>query len=135
MQRHESLQPLSREHHQTLKIARRLQWGEPDADLLRDLAEHRGELAAHFVTEESIGRQARGQCHDDAILAAQLEQMESEHRQIEQQLAEVLDGQGDRAAYHRLGELLVAHVRFEERELFNRLQEGCLPGQAGGAHD
>ncbi|RRQ24189.1 hemerythrin domain-containing protein [Guyparkeria sp. SCN-R1] len=131
MQRHESLQPLSREHHQTLKIARRLQWGEPDADLLRDLTEHRGELEAHFATEESIGRQALRQCPTDTTLAGQLDRMQREHRQIEELLTAVLDGDGEQSNCHRLGELLVAHVRFEERELFNHLQEGCLPGQAG----
>ncbi len=131
MQRHESLQPLSREHHQTLKIARRLQWGEPDADLRQDLARHRAQLEAHFAAEESIGRQALTQCPEDTTLAELLDRMQREHRQIEQLFVEALDGAGDSATCHRLGDLLVAHVRFEERELFNRLQEGCLPGQTG----
>lgn len=131
MQRHESLQPLSREHHQTLKIARRLQWGEPDAALRQDLSAHRAHLKAHFAAEESIGRQALTQCPTDTTLSGQIDRMQREHRQIEQLLVEVLDGPGDSATSHRLGELLVAHVRFEERELFNRLQEGCLPGQTG----
>ena len=131
MQRHESLQSLSREHHQTLKMARRLHLDEPDADLLRDLARHRGELEAHFDAEESIGRQALGQCPEDTILAGQLGRMQREHHQIEALLTEVLDGPGEQASFHRLGELLVAHVRFEERVLFNHLQEGCLPGQVG----
>lgn len=134
MQRHESLQPLSREHHHTLKIARRLQWGEPDAQSRKELTGHRGELAAHFAAEESIGREALAQCPKDTVLASQLDRMEREHRQIEELLAEVLGGAGDQASCQRLGELLVAHVRFEERELFNRLQGGCLPGQVGGAH-
>lgn len=135
MQRHESLQPLSREHHQTLKIARRLQWGEPDTQLRQELIGHRGDLAAHFAAEESIGREALAQCPKDTVLAGQLDRMEREHRQIEELLAEVLDGAGDQASCHRLGGLLVAHVRFEERELFNRLQDGCLPERAGGAHE
>lgn len=131
MRRHESLQPLSREHHHTLKIARRLQWGEADADLLRDLARHRVDLETHFAAEESIGRQALTQCPTDTTLAGQLDRMQREHRQIAQLLVEVLDSDGQQSSCHRLGELLVAHVRFEERELFNRLQEGCLSGQAG----
>ncbi|MFI9652159.1 hemerythrin domain-containing protein [Guyparkeria halopsychrophila] len=131
MQRHESLQPLSREHHQTLQIARRLQSGEPDADLRQDLSAHRADLKAHFAAEESIGRQALMQCPDDTILAELLDRMQREHRQIEKLLVEMLDEAGGSATGRRLGELLVAHVRFEERELFNRLQEGCLAGQAG----
>ncbi len=135
MQRHESLQPLSREHHHTLKIARRLQRGESDADLIRDLAQHRGELEAHFAVEEFMGRQALLQCPADTTLSGQLDRMQREHRQIEQLLVEMLDEAGDSVTGHRLGELLVAHIRFEERELFNRLQEGCLPGQAGSRHE
>ncbi|WP_322522102.1 hemerythrin domain-containing protein [Guyparkeria halophila] len=131
MRRHERLQPLSREHHHTLKIARRLQRGEPDDALHRELAEHRRELAAHFEAEESIGRQARAQCPEDTTLAGQLDRMQHEHRQIEALLTEVLEGACDQGSCHRLGALLVAHVRFEERVLFNHLQEGCLPGQVG----
>ena len=135
MKRHERLRPLSRDHHHTLKLARRLQWAEPEADLQSELNAHRPELAAHFAAEESIGRQALAQCPEDTILAEQLDRMQREHHQIEELLAEVLDGAGGQASCHRLGELLVAHVRFEERELFNRLQEGCLPGQAVDGHE
>lgn len=130
MQRHESLQPLSREHHQTLRFARRLQGGEADVDLREALASHHAALQAHFAAEETIARQAIGQCPEDETLAGQIERMQREHGQIERLIAEVLDGDGDQSSCHRLGELLVAHVRFEERELFNRLQDGCLPAQA-----
>ena len=135
MKRHERLRPLSRDHHHTLKLARRLQGEEPGDALQSELVAHRPGLAAHFAAEESIGRQALAQCPADTLLGEQLERMEREHRRIEELLAEVLDGAGDQASCHRLGELLVAHVRFEERELFNRLQEGCLPGQTVGGHE
>lgn len=130
MQRHESLQPLSREHHQTLRLARRLQGGEAGVELREALASHHSALQAHFAEEEALGRQAIGQCPQDEVLAGQIERMQREHRQIERLIAEVLDGEGDQSSRHRLGELLIAHVRFEERELFNRLQDGCLPAQA-----
>ncbi len=130
MKRHESLQPLSREHHQTLRLARLLQGGEVDVELREALLSHCAALQAHFAEEEAIGRQAIGQCPQDETLAGQIERMQREHRQIERLIAEVLDGDGDRSSGRRLGELLVAHVRFEERELFNRLQDGCLPARA-----
>lgn len=129
MQRHESLQPLSREHHQTLRLARLLQGGEADVDLREALASHRAALQVHFAEEETIGRQAIGQCPEDGILAEQVERMQREHRQIERLIAGVLDGEDGSTGYRRLGEALVAHVRFEERELFNRLQGGCLSAQ------
>lgn len=128
MKRHERLQPLSREHHHTLKLARRLQRGEPDVTLRSDLLAHQAELADHFAAEETIGAQALTTCPGDTALAEQVERMRREHREIESLLARALETP-EQATFHQLGECLVAHVRFEERELFNRLQAGCLdPG-------
>ncbi|MCL7743466.1 hemerythrin domain-containing protein [Guyparkeria hydrothermalis] len=132
MKRDERLQPLSREHHHTLKLARRLQWGEPDEALRSELVAHRTELADHFATEEAIADRALAACPRDTTLAEQIERMRQEHREIEQLLARALEAFA-RSTLHRLGECLVAHVRFEERELFNRLQAGCLGGEAGEA--
>lgn len=103
MQRHESLQPLSREHHQTLRLARLLQGGEADVDLREALASHRAALQVHFAEEETIGRQAIGQCPEDGILAEQVERMQREHRQIERLIAGVLDGEDGSTGYRRLG--------------------------------
>jgi len=125
MKRHERLQPLSREHHDTLRFARRLQKAEPDADLRAALLAHREDLAEHFAVEETLGDRALAACPRDTALAEQIERMRREHREIEQLLARALD-EPEPSTLHRLGERLVGHVRFEERELFNRLQAGCL---------
>ncbi|MFO7582854.1 hemerythrin domain-containing protein [Guyparkeria sp.] len=132
MRRHAKLQPLSREHHHTLKLARRLQAGEPGDALDDELADHREALAAHFAAEEAIAREVRRQCPDDRVLLEQLARMEREHREIERLLADALAGRDSREGYRRLGESLINHVRFEERELFNRLQAAGYPFDQGG---
>lgn len=132
MKRHERLQPLSRDHHHTLRLARRLQQAEPDEGLRSELVAHRPDLAEHFAVEEALGERALSACSHDTTLAEQIERMRREHREIEQLLVRALEAP-EQATLHRLGECLVAHVRFEERELFNRLQAGCLDDEARGA--
>lgn len=135
MRRHETLQPLSREHHQTLRLARQLQREGCNDETRAALEAHRPELVAHFASEERLCAQALERCPNDSSLAEQVERMLREHREI-MDLIERLsaDSSPDASACHALGEWLVAHVRFEERELFNQLQDGCLV-DGGPAHD
>lgn len=127
MRRDPTLQPLSRDHHQTLKLARGLQRGD-DPQARDSLLRHWPHLKAHFASEEQLCEQALGRCTGDAELVDQVARMRAEHRRIEQAVARLLsDDPAGATEWQALGDLLIAHVRFEERELFNRLQEGCLP--------
>ncbi|HZJ81471.1 MAG TPA: hemerythrin domain-containing protein [Guyparkeria sp.] len=130
MRRHETLQPLSRDHHQTLKLARQLQRAGCDAETRAALEAHRPELLTHFAAEEALCEQALVRCPDDATLAKQVGRMHREHRKIMELVERLLkDPYPEASACHALGEWLIAHVRFEERGLFNRLQDGCLKGE------
>lgn len=117
MKRTARLLALSREHHTALKLARRLAI-DPVAQVPAAVAEaviaERPVLLRHFAEEERdllpdllrLGEQALA----DRLL--------DEHRQME-----ILSAMHhDPVALERLGVLLAAHVRFEERELFEVLQ-------------
>ena len=54
------------------------------------------------------------------------QRMCDEHAEIRRRAAE-LERQPDVTAANELGELLAAHVRFEERELFPRLEDALSP--------
>src|SRR4051794_15469317 len=104
MKRHPALVHLSRDHHHTLVWARRLKRGETGFDAYR-----RG-LARHFREEEErvFPLLAEFCAEPPAVLARAL----VDHTRI-------------RAlpAGPELGALLEAHVRLEERELFELLQQ------------
>ena len=129
MRRDPTLQPLSRDHHHTLKLARRLQKKDDHPEALRaSLSRHWPDMSVHFATEERLCEQALGRCPDNAVLGDQVARMRAEHREIEGSIRRLLsDASVDPSEWRALGDLLIAHVRFEERELFNRLQDGCLP--------
>lgn len=105
MQRHPALVHLSHDHHETLVRARRLRRGEEV-----DVEELRRGLERHFREEEErvFPLLAEFCAEPPPVLARAL-----------------LDHQRIRAAAPgpELGELLEAHVRLEERELFELLQQ------------
>jgi len=127
VKRHRALVPLSHDHHQALVAARRLRRGAEGADPAAAAHEFLRFFAAdsvpHFRAEEerlfplaADVAQAR-----EPIVRALLE-----HQRLHAQaarLAERLDEGEDAAdAMRGLGQLLEAHVRYEERELFPLLE-------------
>lgn len=118
IKRHKALQPLSREHHHTLLLVWKIRKGlskhiEPErmkkyADWY--LTHH---LLPHFEKEEQ----------DFAgILPEQdagLQQMKEEHAVIKTAFAK----ETNEETLTTIANLLEKHVRFEERDLFNRVQE------------
>ena len=128
MKRHPGLQRLSREHHVALVLAKQAQRFEGEtAEATRFMAEVAQafaiELEPHFLAEES-GLLAALDAAGQAVLA---ERTLAEHqtlRAVARRLAA-----GDTASLRRFGELLEAHIRFEERDLFPRA-ESILPPQA-----
>lgn len=127
MQRSPALQPLSREHHSALKLAKaceRAAGSSNEAEVervcRRALAACASELKAHFETEEQALLPLLTGTPEQPLAERTL----AEHRQ----LYTMLDGlqRNDAATLDRFGRCLAAHVRFEERELFpvveNRLR-------------
>ena len=128
MKRHPGLQRLSREHHVALVLAKRARrLGSGTAAAARFIAEvaqaYSTELEPHFLAEES-GLLAALAVAGQAALA---ERTLAEHRTLRALVRRLAAGDG--ACLHRFGELLEAHVRFEERELFPRA-ESILPPEA-----
>ena len=127
MKRSAALAPLSRDHHQALEAALRLRRAEDDS--VAAAVARFGEFwsaagARHFEIEEELVLPALPA--DDDAWAEAVATVRREHDLIRAQAAAVLGGQADRESARQLGELLNAHVRFEERTLFPLL-ENALP--------
>lgn len=123
MKRHVQLLELSREHHAALKLARDAQRAATsgDAAQIRELAQRvvdcfAVELDPHFCVEEGGLLAFLAQAGESLAVQRTLD----EHREL-RQLAAALRAP-EAAALQRFGELLAAHVRFEERELFEIAQ-------------
>ncbi|WP_299756368.1 hemerythrin domain-containing protein [uncultured Pontibacter sp.] len=132
MKRHESLVPISRQHHGGLLTARLLQHGAPPYKGMpstpatkRDyvvayLQEH---LLPHFrLEEETVFILASDHSEE---LRQQVQALQAEHQQLqqlilalpdvaEQNLPDALDG---------VGKLLEQHIRQEERVFFEQMQQ------------
>jgi hemerythrin-like domain-containing protein len=134
MKRHPALQPLSRDHHQALRIAQRLRRAsDAEIPVVRDafLAFWHEHGQAHFRVEEEVllpAFAAHGDPADARVVA-----MLVDHVRIRAH-AQRLDRDGDAplAELHALGTALERHVRLEEREVFP-LVEAALPAAAAAA--
>lgn len=113
---------LSREHHVSLVLARdarRAAGGEDPATLsaaIQRIENHWNSLlAAHFEQEERLLNAAK-----DALDPASVARIFAEHAEL--QLLGSKPCLEPTARLHRFGELLSAHVRYEERVIFPQLQ-------------
>jgi hypothetical protein len=117
VKRSAELAPLSRDHHVALGIALRLRRAEA-ADVPAAVAAFRGFFAGHgqqhFRQEEEL--------LVDALPTAMARRLADEHGDIRRRAA-VLDESAEPESVRELGELLAAHVRFEEREVFPLLEQ------------
>jgi hemerythrin-like domain-containing protein len=124
VKRSPELTPLSRQHHTALARAlglRRAEAGDvaEAAAAFQEFFATKGER--HFAQEEEVllpalpaGQEALGR------------RMLDEHAEIRRRAA-ALGARPDVTAARELGELVNAHVRFEERELFPRLEAELAP--------
>jgi quercetin dioxygenase-like cupin family protein len=128
VKRHRALVPLSHDHHHALVAARRLRRpGEADAAVEAD-------AFSRFFADESV-RHFREEEEQLFPLVAESEEARPliVRALLEHQRLHALAGRlasGETATRRELAELLEAHVRFEERELFpliERLVEDRLP--------
>ncbi len=122
MKRSVALQPLSREHHAALKLAKACEHAS-DAALLREcctrvVTEFVNELEPHFLVEERTLLPLL-EADEHQVLA---ERTLNEHCQLRDHF-KLLQQRCDAATLDHFGKLLAAHVRFEERELFPVLEK------------
>lgn len=133
MKRCVELLALSREHHTALQLARRAgraaQSGDADAvhRLWREVAEYLdSELAAHFLIEEHSLLPAL----EDAGEIELSRRVRAEHRELRRLVeARAFDPEANLAVF---SERLAAHVRFEEREVFETAQARLSAAQLAG---
>lgn len=136
MKRDASLAELSREHLPALTLAYRLRHGrssnpaefwptDPAARRQQVLAFVRSELRRHFAAEEQVLIPLAAELADAAPSARVL----AEHRQFWERLAaiEAAAPEALPPLLIALGELLEAHIRFEERVWFEQLQRELAP--------
>jgi hypothetical protein len=125
MRRSEALRSLSRDHHQALSIGRDLRCADdPERAAAKFLEFWARQGALHFRIEEEVllpTWQLLGTVHAEA--AARLAREHLQLRSAALALAEA----PSLAAVRQLGEDLVAHVRFEERELFPLIEADLGP--------
>ena len=133
MKRHEWLQDLSREHHLALRLAlaakRAVAAGDPAqiraaATLCADA--YGSDLEPHFSREESDLLPLLALAAAGTLVTRTLDEHE-EMRRLASRLNEA-----DPATLERFGELLGAHVRFEERELFPAAEALLDPAPPAG---
>lgn len=121
MQRADALKSLSNDHHRALVYAKKARQSTDEAGasaLWQELRDYYHQhLQQHFqVEEDHMLSHLRQSGHDvmaDRLLA--------EHHAMSQFFA--TDATRDLDALQHFGELLKQHVRFEERELFNLIQD------------
>ena len=137
MKRSAALQPLSRDHHTALALAKACERavqsrddGKVNKACQRAIQVFSGELEPHFQYEEQSLLPLL-HSSDDKLLE---QRTWADH----QQMRALLDGlrQNNIGALDNFGKLLSAHVRFEERELFPVLESLLpeLPAFGSGIH-
>ncbi len=130
--RHESLIPLSREHHYGLLVCLRIHRGienhQADLSWLNERAEKvvrffESDLKAHFKAEEEIVFPAMSGIEDSR---AMIDQLVDEHRKLEKLVQRLRKARELRLAalLREFADLLEAHIRTEERALFPRYEQG-----------
>ncbi len=125
IKRHESLQPLSREHHHGLLLCWKIRKGiSGDANPVRIKKYidwfYREHLLPHFELEEKYIFPILGDSHHSVALAV------AEHRTLEKLVNSLMDSY---AELEDFASALESHIRLEERILFNEIQEAATPEQ------
>jgi hemerythrin-like domain-containing protein len=130
MSRDDRLMRLSRDHHHSLVLALRIQRELPTAD-----ESAAASLQADAVRFWTAGLQPHIEAENEALLSriaphgdeglARAGRLQREHRELDEAMTTVRNGGGSeerRSALTRFGSLLGAHIRWEERELFDWMQ-------------
>jgi len=131
MKRHESLAPLSREHHSALILAQLIKRNAP---LYKGLPEtitdkvvyaiqfFKTELKNHFKKEEAMLKKVKA---IDPAIAVLADEIVDEHQLLTKLFLSLKDDSDAEAVLNEIGNELQAHIRKEERVLFPLLQKVC----------
>jgi hypothetical protein len=122
LKRSEALRSLSRDHHQALAVAQRLRRAEdPEEAAAAFLDFWLSEGALHFRIEEEVLMPLWAFLGTVEPAAAQ--RLAQEHLQIRTAALGLQERKPSLPAVRELGTQLAAHVRFEERELFELIEQ------------
>lgn len=132
MKRHKNLIKLSKDHHDGLILAQLIKKDSPPYKGLPATSEGKREytlnffnldLIKHFDEEEKILMPlVKG---IDNELDRLLKVMIDDHRQVYKLIDDLKIGNEVEDTLDKLGNLLERHIRMEERELFDRIQNVC----------
>jgi len=128
LKRSEALKPLSHEHHHALfvtKVIKDSETKEAASKAFTDFWIKEG--ATHFRIEEEVllpGSGLSGPSSDEGVA-----RLLDDHLDIRRRAAKVLVNEASLDEIRELGLILHSHVRFEERDLFPRI-EACLDDEA-----
>ncbi len=126
MLRDRHLVPLSRQHQHALALCVRIDRASPvgEADLAAwqaEIAQHfQSEIALHFVAEERVLFPAARKFQE---LIPLIEGLLIDHATLRGFFAKAEEGKMSAAELSAFGQRMSAHIRKEERQLFERLQE------------
>ncbi len=125
IRRHESLQFLSREHHQGLLLSWKIRKGisgRIDSERIKNYITwfYEEHLVPHFQVEESHVFTVLGNNHPLVIQAL------AEHRNLEKLITGDLK---ETITLQEIADALEQHIRFEERTLFNEIEKVVTPEQ------
>lgn len=132
MKRHDQLAHLSREHHEVLIVAQLLKSGSPEYPRLPKtipgklgyaLEKYEQVLKHHIEREESILFPAVAGI--DPRIDQLIYELQDDHLEIETGFQRLEADANILLAMDSLGKLLEEHVRKEERDFFQLLQETC----------
>jgi iron-sulfur cluster repair protein YtfE (RIC family) len=131
MKRHESLAPLSREHHDALILAQLIKRNAPAYKGLPttivdkvdySINFYKNNLKQHFKKEETMLKKVR---NIDPSIAKLADEIVAEHKMLAAFFRSLKDALDQEAVLNELGNELDAHIRKEERVLFPLLQQHC----------
>lgn len=125
LKRHKAIIPLSREHHHTLLLCWKIRKGfskDVSPERMKGYSDwfFENHVLPHFKIEETYLFPILG--NDDEMVRRAL----AEHRRLERLFREKKELV---KALNHIEEELEKHVRFEERELFMKIQEVATPEQ------
>ena len=130
MKRSEALKPLSREHHHALFLAKVVRDQKGEGDSRQRFLDFWGEEESiHFRIEEEVllpGSNLSGPDEDPEVA-----RMLADHLAIRRGAARVIADEAGPDELVELIERLHDHVRFEERELFPRIEKDLPEDRLG----
>ena len=141
MKRHDSLAPLSREHHESLLLAQILKKNAPPYRGMPTGGAQKVALAASLFHEKIREHFSREDSLLDTLSATHPElnqfrqEIQSEHRLLSEAFESLHAESPDPAAMDALGQALEKHIRKEERIVFPLIEQLCSEAELNQIRD